>query len=252
MKLKAVGAGFLMVASLGCHDGGGVLSSTETMVETRSLKPEGRFALDNVNGSITVATWNEPQVRIEADKAATSAAALRDLRVEIEGEDDRIRVRTRMPKGVFFFGGGGGKVDYRITVPAGARVRVENVNGSVEVTAVAGEVHAETTNGNVEVRDASGAVEATSVNGTLRVGFAALADGADHKFSTVNGSITLSLPEGAGGRVEATTVNGSVDNDLPFEATEKGSRRRLAGRLGKGTGSLEASTVNGSIRFKRG
>jgi hypothetical protein len=221
------------------------------VVETRSLKPEGRFSLENVNGGITVATWNEPQVRIEADKAATSEAALRNLKVEIEGEDDSIRVRTRMPKGSFFFGGGG-KVDYRITVPTGARVRVESVNGSVEVVAVAGELRAQTTNGNVEVREASGAVEATSVNGSVRVGFAALTSEADHKFSTVNGSITLSLPEGAGGRVEATTVNGSVENDLPLEAAEKGSRRRLAGRFGKGTGSLEASTVNGSIRFKRG
>jgi DUF4097 and DUF4098 domain-containing protein YvlB len=220
------------------------------VVETRDLEATGRFELENVNGAITITTWNEPRVRIEADKAAATDEALRDLKVEIEGEGSTVRVRTRTRRASWFFGGGG-KVDYRVTVPVGARLRVENVNGGIEITAPSGDVKASTTNGSIDVREASGSVEATSVNGGVRAAYAKMAESADHRFSTVNGSITLALPEGAIGRVEATTVNGSIDNELSLESTGKATRRRLEGRLGKGGGSLEANTVNGSIRLRR-
>lgn len=250
MHIRAGAAVLLGLSTLGCHDGGGFLGSHESVVETRDLEATGRFELENVNGAIAITTWNEPRVRIEADKAAATAEALRDLTVEIEGEGSTVRVRTRMRRASWFFGSGG-KVDYRVTVPVGARLRVENVNGGIEIEAPAGDVKASTTNGGIDVRDASGAVEATSVNGGVRTAYAKMADSADHRFRTVNGSITLTLPEGAGGRVEATTVNGGIDNDLPLESTGKSTRRRLEGRFGKGRGSLEATTVNGSIRLRR-
>lgn len=251
MRLPAAAILVLGLVPVGCHDGGGFLGSHESVAETRDLEAAGRFELENVNGAITISTWNEPRVRIEAEKSAANDQALRNLRVEIEGEGSTVRVRTRMPSGSWLFGSAG-KVDYRITVPVGARLKVENVNGGIEITAPGGDVKASTTNGSVEVREASGAVEAASVNGGVRAAYAKMAESADHRFSTVNGSITLALPEAATGRVEATTVNGSIENDLPLESTGKSTRRRLEGRFGKGAGSLEASTVNGSIRLRRG
>ena len=247
--LPGAAAVLLSTAALfGCGVGGGPLSARETSDETRAFEAGGVFTLENVNGTVTVETWSEPRVRIEADKAASTGPLLERLRVEIEGEGRRVDVRTRMPRGWLF--GGGGKVDYRITLPADARVRVQTVNGPVEVRGVSGEVKASTTNGSVEVLDAGGVVEASAVNGGVSARYRKLDPDGRHRFSTTNGSVTVSVPAGAGGRLDARTVNGSVGSDLPLETTDRATRRRLEGRLGKGRGLLQLSTVNGSVRLR--
>jgi DUF4097 and DUF4098 domain-containing protein YvlB len=221
-----------------------------TETETRPFEPTGEFILENVNGRVSVETWSEPQVRIEAEKGAATEARLRQLRVEIDGEGSRVSVRTRMPSGRLF--GGGAKVDYLITLPAGARIRVSTVNGAVTVDGLAGAIRASTTNGSVEISGAAGEVEASTVNGGITARYRRLDPDSTHRFSTTNGSITVSLPEGDGGRIAARTVNGGVHNDLPLESADRTGRNRLEGRLGKGRGSLELNTVNGAIRLRRG
>ena len=229
--------------------GGGLPLAHDTQVETRAFEPGGLFTLENVNGRVTVATWSEPRVRIEADKAASAESLLRGMRIEIAGEGPRVDVRTRMPGGWLF--GGGGQVEYRITLPADARVRVETVNGAIEIQGVAGELRASTTNGSVEIADAAGEVQASTVNGGIHARYRTASPDGRHRFSTTNGSITVAVPDGAGGRLEAATVNGSIQSDLTLESTGRATRRRLQGRLGKGRGSLELSTVNGSLHLRR-
>jgi hypothetical protein len=237
------------VASPACIDGG-ILPAHDTVKETRALDHGGSFELDNVNGRVLVSTWSEPEVRIEADKAASSRRMLHRLSVQVEGQGSLVRVHTQYPRHPWFLGGGG-RVDYKVTVPADARVRVKTVNGRVEVDGVASEVHASTTNGSVEVKDAGGAVVASCVNGSVTAGYRSRPVDADTRLSTTNGSVTLWLPEGTGGRLEAETVNGSVESDLPLQSTDRSSRHHLVGRLGDGRGSIELNTVNGSIRVAR-
>jgi DUF4097 and DUF4098 domain-containing protein YvlB len=255
MRLSTLGrSAFLAAAafSAACVPGGGLLRSRETITETRDLEPGGRFTLENTNGGVSVTTWSEPRVRIEAEKAATSAEALKNLEVEIDGKGSQVEVRTRQRRGTFWLFGGGGKVDYRITLPREARVRVQNVNGGLTIEGLSGELDASTVNGGIDITEASGAVEASSVNGGIRTAYRTWSADGRHHFSTVNGGITVTAPPSTGGRLEAKTVNGSIDNGLPLEATGRRSRHRLEGRLGPGHGSLSLETINGSIRLVRG
>lgn len=242
----------LAVCLPACHFGDAGFGARETIVEARALDPTGEFRLENVNGSITVETGDRDEVRIEAEKAAASSDALERLRVETDGEGERVSVRTRHARasGWLLGWGSGGKVDYRITLPARARVELETVNGRVEVDGLEGPLRVESVNGGVRVRRAASEVEASTVNGSLSVAYRRADPEGRHRFSTTNGSIEVSLPEGTGGRLKASTVNGSVSCDLPLEGREKG-RRRLEGRLGPGGGSFELGTVNGSIRVRR-
>jgi putative adhesin len=233
-----------------CIDGG-PLAAHETLTETRPFEHGGSFELENVNGRVDVATWNEPEVRIVADKSASSRSLLRRLEVRIEGQGSRVSVFTQYPRRMAWFLGSGGQVNYRITLPADARVRVKTVNGRVEVDGVATEVRASTTNGSVEVKDAGGPVVVSTVNGSVTAGYRSRPPDAETRLSTTNGSLTLLLPEGTGGRLEAQTVNGSVENDFPLQSTDRSSRHRLTGRLGEGNGSIEMTTVNGSIHVAR-
>lgn len=221
----------------------------ETVDETRALAKNGRFSLENTNGRVEVSGWDREEVRVEATKRAGSERALEELKVEIVGEGDEIRVRTRYPRPRFM--GGSGRVDYAIRVPRSARVSVENVNGRVEVHGVASQVAAETVNGSVEVRDAVGEVEASAVNGSVEVSMARVDPDGRNRLRTTNGSVRLTLPADVNAEIDAGTVNGGVSCDFDIDGGRK-TRRKLEGRIGSGGARFDLAAVNGSVRIDRG
>jgi DUF4097 and DUF4098 domain-containing protein YvlB len=140
------------------------------------------------------------------------------------------------------------RVHFTVRVPAGVRLVARTVNGDVEATGLESDVQAATVNGDVEVTTSQEAV-ATTVNGSIRASIGSTSGGAE--FETVNGSITLDLPEGSNVDLRASTVNGSIDSALPITVSGRFSRRTLQGRIGDGGTRLDVSTVNGSIRLRR-
>ena len=194
-----------------------------------------------------MATWDENSVRIEAEKAAPNERLLRKIDIDISGEGDRVRVKTRLPKGVWF--GRPGQVSYYITLPRQARVEVETVNGRVRVEGIEGEVRASTVNGSVDVSKTDGEIEASTVNGSIKASYGKADPEGRHIFSTTNGSVTLYLPADASGRFEARTINGSISTDFPLEVQGR-LKKRLRGRLGDGGARYEIKTVNGSVKIR--
>jgi hypothetical protein len=233
----------------GCIGGDFGMPFRATVDETRPLAANGEFSLENTNGSVHLATWDEARVRIEAVKRAGSERALQELQVEIVGEGDRLSVRTRYPRPRWL--GGAGSVEYRVSVPRGVRVRVSNVNGRVEVGGVLGSVRASTVNGSVDVTGAGGQVEASAVNGSVEVDVARVDPSGRSELRTTNGSVRLTLPRDASADVEAHTVNGSVGCDFDLADARK-SRRKIEGRIGSGGARFELGTVNGSVHIERG
>jgi DUF4097 and DUF4098 domain-containing protein YvlB len=242
----AVGLSLVLAGCAGDHFGTPLRATVD---ETRPLAANGEFSLENTNGSVRLTTWDEARVRVEAVKRARSERALEELKVEIVAETDRVSVRTRYPRPHWL--GHAGSVEYRVSVPRGARVRVTDVNGRVEIDGVGGAVHASTVNGAVDVKDAGGPVEASSVNGSVEVDVARVDPSGRSELHTTNGSVRLTLPRDAGADVEASTVNGSVGCDFDLTDGSK-SRRRLEGRIGGGGARFALGTVNGSVHVDRG
>jgi hypothetical protein len=233
----------------GCIDGNWGMTHQATVEESRPLAKNGHFSLENTNGRVEVTGWDEAKVAIEATKRAHSERALEDLKIEIVGEGDSLRVRSRYPRPHWL--GGGGQVDYHVRVPRTAQVRVENVNGRVEVQGVAAAVEASTVNGSVEVSDAAGEVRASAVNGSVEARLASVDPAGRSRLHTTNGSVRLTLPSDASADVEARTVNGSVGCDFELEGASK-TRRKIEGRIGSGGGRFDLGTVNGSVSIDRG
>ena len=232
----------------GCAVGDFTLSDHERFQKTVPLDPKGRFHLVNVNGSVTVETWNQSSVQIEGEKAASSSRLLDEINIEVTGGGNQVDVITRMPRHRFFFSGFG-KVDYHVRLPAEAQADVKTVNGNVRVDGVAGPLRAATVNGSVRITDAESEVIAATVNGSIQATYSKLAGEGRHSYNTVNGSVTLYLPPNAGGEFEATTVNGSINTDFPLEVSGKILNRHLRGRIGEGRGRVNVRTVNGSVKL---
>jgi DUF4097 and DUF4098 domain-containing protein YvlB len=75
--------------------------------------------------------------------------------------------------------------------------------------------------------------------------------GADKIYlGTVNGGVTLGLPESAKADVLATCTNGGINiSGLKLEVSEQ-SRRRVEGKMNGGGTPIELSTVNGGVRLR--
>jgi DUF4097 and DUF4098 domain-containing protein YvlB len=88
-------------------------------------------------------------------------------------------------------------------------------------------------------------VEAAS--GDVSVDLAAPVDGAVN-LRTVSGDVSVEVPDGSDCRVSLSTLRGTVSTTLELQDAAQASLT-LTGRLGEGTGTLDASTVNGSVRL---
>jgi DUF4097 and DUF4098 domain-containing protein YvlB len=110
-----------------------------------------------------------------------------------------------------------------------------------------------TVNGSVTL-ETRGRAEARTVNGAVRARLGRLSGDGPLSFRTVNGSITVEMPDGIGAEVHAQTVHGAIETDFPVTVTRVGHRLvgdKLEGTIGKGGVILELETVNGSIRVRK-
>ena len=209
----------------------------------------------NVNGRIHVTGGAGNAVEVTAEKIGKGSTqeaardALRRLEIREDATPDRVRLETRVPTGAGMFNRGGAEVRYTIRVPAGAHLKLETVNGGIEVRDVQGRTEASTTNGGIVARGLAGPVDASTTNGGIELEVDAVsADGI--RMECTNGGLRLRLPRDARADVSARVTNGGISlTDLPLEIVGEQSRRRLEGRLNGGGPRVEIEGTNGGIRI---
>lgn len=215
------------------------------------------ISVENVNGDVVVAAGSGDQIEMTAEKSVRGGDAdelLEQLRIDIRETAGRLEIKTIQPKrkkflGLFDVGSSEGcTVRYAIKVPADRSVRLETVNGSINVSGIEGKLQVETVNGSVALSGARGEVDASSVNGSVAVvrgaGLAAM------RLETVNGNVEIALDRGSAFNFSFETVNGSIDSDFPLTVTGKFGPKSAHGAVGAGGVTITAESVNGSIRIR--
>ena len=235
----------------------GSLFASVTEEETFSYKLDdgGRFSLSNVNGSVVITGGGGDSVEIIAIKKADNQEDLDKIEIEISHSADEISVETELGESDRWFshGNNSGSVKYEVIVPVSTHLdSVETVNGSVNISGVSGKVIAESVNGDLEVSDLAGDVGLSTVNGSIEAEFSRLEDQQRVNMETVNGRVSIDLPENADADISADTLNGGINaSDFGLE-TEKGFvGSDLNGKIGNGGARLNIDTVNGSIKIRR-
>ncbi len=235
----------------------GSLFASVTAEETFSFKLNdgGRFSISNVNGSITVTGGNGDSVEIIAIKKADNQKDLDGIKIKTSNTPDEIVVETDLGESKHWFshGNNSGSVNYEVIVPFGTRLdSVETVNGSVNISGVSGKVAAESVNGSLVISDLMGDVELSTVNGSIEAGFAMLGGQQRVKVETVNGRVTLNLPEDADVEISADTLNGGINaSDFGLETDKGFVGSDLNGKIGSGGARLNIDTVNGAIKIRK-
>lgn len=221
-----------------------------------------RLEIKGVNGSIRAVATSGAEIDVTARKSARRSDP-DEVKIEVVPSDEGVTIcavyptpRRAREENSCEPGEGGHSstdnndvvVDFLVKLPAGINFDGSTVNGEVEAEHLGADATVHTVNGSIDV-SAAGHVEAATVNGSIRAAMGRADWASEAEFSTVNGGITLTLPENLSAEVSAQTVNGDLETDFPLTVTGKFGPRHMRGTIGKGGRHLRLSTVNGSIHL---
>ena len=242
------------------------------------LKSGGRVSLDNFNGSVEIAGWDQETVDVSGAKYGPTPEARDAIKIEVTPAPDTVTIRTVRPSERRNVG-----ARYVVRVPrrtqldrittsngslrlndldGAARMKTSNgslkifhltgnfdggtSNGSVELDDVKGDCTVKTSNGRVKAEGVKGAFDATTSNGSVDAALDELRAGGV-RVSTSNGGITVRLARTANARLMARTSNASISTDFDVAAHGVSDKHHLEGTIGSGGPVLDLSTSNGSI-----
>lgn len=137
--------------------GAGALRAQRTTDTTLSVRGTPRLNVSNLNGTITVRSWNRSQIRVVAESDNERS------RIEINEMASGVTVRTS-PRG------GHGEVDFTITVPAKTTLELHGMSSDVEVTNVCGPVDINTMSGDIAIECVEGDARIQTISGDVSVG----------------------------------------------------------------------------------
>lgn len=228
---------------------------TERFDQTYPISSNGRVAVSNVNGSITLEAWDRNEISLNVVKTADSKETLDSVKVIIESKADSFSVSTDY--GNWKNNGrnwsNSRRADIQITmkVPSAAILdEIESVNGTIKAAGFTNVSKISAVNGNIQATNFGGSCSLSTVNGEVVADLSILGDKNKLVLSTVNGRISLSIPTNSNATIKAESLNGNISNDFGLPV-RKGRYigRDLFGKIGTGSTTIKLNSVNGELKI---
>jgi DUF4097 and DUF4098 domain-containing protein YvlB len=219
-----------------------------TIIKTFPFDDDAAFAIRNINGSVTIETWDKAQAQVTVIKRGSEqdrAAA----RVFVKQEDDGLWLRTAYPRGR-----NSSEVVYQIKLPREVEsIDLNTVNGSIKLTdASADAIEVQTVNGSIELSNVAGVRTAKSVRGNIKA-VLKKASTDEMEFENVNGNIEVQIKGDLDADLAAASVRGTItiDDLLGVPVQKQVVGQKANGQIGSGGTPLNIKTVNGSITLSK-
>ena len=112
-------------------------------------------------------------------------------------------------------------IDLIIEIPFNADLKVETYNsGDIEVDNIEGEVVAENYNGKITLLNISGSAVASTYNGAITVTLNKITAETPMSFTTYNGKVDITLPEGTKGNLKLKSARGDIYSGFDMQVIE--------------------------------
>ena len=234
---------------------------TEEFHQSYPLSSTGRVSIQNINGDVRIAVWDQNEVKVDAVKKSYQREQLDEVKIEVINTADSVRIKTQYPERNQTFNDEGSRrhnisvtVEYTLTIPRKAQLdSAELVNGSLDIEGAEGDVKASCVNGRIKANGLMGEVRLSTVNGGIEATIARLDEGKGVSLNSVNGNIVLIIPGNASAQVKANTIHGAITNDFGLQVNDgEYVGHDLSGQIGSGGTRVRLNNVNGPISIKRG
>jgi DUF4097 and DUF4098 domain-containing protein YvlB len=219
----------------------------------------GSVELDIVMGSITVKGTSRRDVLIEARSTSNGRPPRRRAPDEpppglrrltqntpfsVEEEKNTVSIDVDFPIR---------SIDFTIEVPVHTNLDLETVMGSVSVEGVEGELEIESVNGAVTLTNVGGSVVAHTVNGKLVATLTRAAPQQPMAFTSLNGSVDVTLPAAVKANLKLRSDQGDVytDFDLQPRADSSNSNPNPNPRVGIDRQRVDIDRQRADIRRRR-
>jgi hypothetical protein len=239
-------------------------AESKEISQTVPLDLDGRVYLENFKGSITVTTWDRPEVAISvhidpdgraSDPLEQKKVALTEVRVTGSGSSVTIRTDYDRLSSVSFvelftfhdrslpF------AHYTIQMPATAHLEIKDYKSEIHVSDLKSELKLETYKGSAEVTRLDGDANVETYKGSIRVEFARFQR--DSRFETYKGEIDVRMPRDSRFSLDADTGrHGEVDSDFSMMSSARHSTSgRATGAVNGGGPTLRFRTYRGTFRI---
>jgi hypothetical protein len=295
-RLVAMGVALAAGASAGCAID---LRADEytTREEKRFVLEAGRAAeveLVTFDGSVEVRGWDRPEVHVTVEKTGVSKEIVDAMAVRSSQEGGKIRLEAVPASTGDWMAGLVNRTSHHArliaTVPSSCHLlvrtrdgnlKVEGVNGRVDLetddggvrgVALGGDVRVRTGDGSIKLESLEGRLVADTSDGSIVLGgqfhglTANTGDGSisirlepgsrpdtDWDISTSDGGISVQLPDPFSAELDASTGEGVVRGGqaLGLAKGEKRPAGALRGRLGEGGRLVRIRSGDGSITLSR-
>lgn len=201
------------------------------------------------NGGVRIIGWKRNEISIRACVQAFGAnieeARARTSAVRIITDDGFIRA-VSSARDNYSFG-----ANYDIRVPMNTNLTIKTINGGINLNNIRGSIEFDLNNGGAVFSNIAGKLRGKTVNGSLSFDLSGNGwegDGIDA--STINGNISISVPENYSARLETASRRGNLYINLPVSKI-RDNKYELNLDLGNGGATIKALTNNGQITIKR-
>lgn len=221
---------------------------SEQINKTVTLAPGSNVKINGINGTVTIVTGEGDKAEIDIRIRASDREALERRPLLIEETANSLTIRTEERREERK--GGWVRHEVNLKLPRDVNLRVNGVNGAVDVGQIAGEVGINGINGKVSVAQAGTVTHINGINGHTTVSLLRLGEGG-LRVSGCNGGVSIGLPVSTNANIRVHGINGGVDTDLPITLSGEIKRGQLTGTIGSGGATIEITGINGGVQLRR-
>jgi len=235
--------------------------------KTVELNKDGEVFIDTYKGSITITTWDSPQVeilaRIEADPGDHDRNEnVRDTEIRIDDSPSRVRIKTDYDRlhnhRSWFFGWFDDNsmilpfVHYTISMPRTAQLTIKDYKSDTKISNLNAPVDLNTYKGTVNIIGLDGAIDLETYKGEVTIDLTKLAGSS--RIETYKGRIDVTMPRDGGFDLN-TDLGRRANLDSDFDTIVRSSRHRddesYRASINGGGPRLLISSEKGDIRLKK-
>lgn len=213
--------------------------------------PRGAMDIDaGTNGGISVKGWSRGDVLVRAriETGAPTESEARAMISQIRYASGAGQIKADCPRGDRDHNW---SVTYEIFVPHQSDLTGHTHNGGVRIQDVKGHIEFSAVNGGAHLARLAGDVSGHTTNGGLHIELAGDRwDGKGMDVNTTNGGVKMSMPANYSAHVETSTVNGGLHVDFPVSAQGK-LTKDMSFNVGAGGATIRAVTTNGGVKIQK-